>query len=240
MRQRLIKLNSWRLIPRPELAVFLTVIVMLLGSACTLPAAPEPENQPPVIHVVAAESEVLGLAECQVSCEATDADGDDLSYSWSAPDGGVLKGEGHSVIWSAPDVAGDYTMRVVVADGDGAEASDSLTITVRSGPNQLPAIISLVVTLPDQSSVTMGEAVKPTTIARWDTAEVQCNAEDPDGDELSFNWSTTGGKVHGEGDRIGWIAPGQAGNYTITVTVSDGRGGEAQGSVDFEVLCCGR
>lgn len=240
MRQRLIRLNSWRLIPRPELAVLLTVIVTLLGSACTLPPAPEPENQPPVIHVVAAQSEVLGLAECQVSCEATDADGDDLSYSWSAPDGGVLKGEGHSVIWSAPDVAGDYTMRVVVTDGNGGEASDSLTITVRSGPNQLPAITSLVVTLPDQSSITVGQGDEQITVGLLNTAEVQCNADDPDGDRLSFMWWTTGGKIMGEGHRVGWIAPGQPENYTLTVTVSDGRGGEAEASVYFEVPCCGR
>ena len=75
------RLHCW-----PKLAILLFIIVLLLGSACTLfspppePPPPEPENQPPVIHSITAEREVAASTECQISCEAADADGDDLSY----------------------------------------------------------------------------------------------------------------------------------------------------------------
>ncbi len=233
-------MSSWRLTPQSELAILLTVAVTLLGAACTTSTAPEPENQPPVIHSVTAPSEVLASTECRISCEATDADGDDLSYLWSAPDGGLLEGKEESVVWSAPDVVGNYTIRVVVTDGNGGEATDSLTVRVTSEPNQPPAITALVVTLPDQSSITVGQADEQITVGQLNTAEVQCNAEDADGDQLNFVWSTTGGKIHGEGDRVGWIAPGQAGDYILTVTVTDGRGGKAEAGMRFEVPCCGQ
>jgi hypothetical protein len=53
-------------------------------------------------------------------------------------------------------------------------------------------------------------------------------------------WRTTGGKIIGEGSTVGWISPGVSGEYTLTVVVSDGRGGKAEESVVFKVLCCGK
>ena len=79
------------------------------------------------------------------------------------------------------------------------------------GDNQLPVISSLI---PAQIQV------HPSSII-----EIQCVASDPDGDKISYEWSSTGGKFSGTGPTVSWIAPEDYGNYSIKVTVKDGKGG---------------
>ena len=55
---------------------------------------------------------------------------------------------------------------------------------------------------------------------------ITCIASDLDGDELSYQWTATGGSISGEGPSVIWIAPDTGGRYFITVTITDGRGGE--------------
>jgi hypothetical protein len=54
--------------------------------------------------------------------------------------------------------------------------------------------------------------------------QVMCNASSPDGDELSYEWSTTGGNITGTGPEVIWTAPGEVGMYDITVVVEDSQG----------------
>ena len=66
--------------------------------------------------------------------------------------------------------------------------------------------------------------------------EVHCVASDVDGDSLTYNWSSSGGTFLDTGMVTTWTAPGMPGTYTITVTVTDGRDGEAvmQLAIDVE------
>jgi hypothetical protein len=67
------------------------------------------------------------------------------------------------------------------------------------------------------------------------SAEVKCVAFDPDGDELTYVWSATGGtisplfppKSEPPGPIVEWTAPDAKGTYTITVKVADTKRGEA-------------
>ena len=61
--------------------------------------------------------------------------------------------------------------------------------------------------------------------------QVTCNASDPEGDELSYEWSTTGGNITGTGPEVIWTAPEEVGMYDITVVVSDSQGREATESI---------
>jgi hypothetical protein len=54
---------------------------------------------------------------------------------------------------------------------------------------------------------------------------VTCTASDPDGDELSYEWSANGGDISGTGGVVTWTAPQQVGIYNVTVVVTDGYGG---------------
>jgi hypothetical protein len=62
-------------------------------------------------------------------------------------------------------------------------------------------------------------------VAPSHSLQVTCNASDRDGDELSYDWSTSKGNITGTGSTITWTAPGQVGIGEITVVVDDGQGG---------------
>lgn len=69
-----------------------------------------------------------------------------------------------------------------------------------------------------------------------DSCRLECTASDPDGDELSYRWTTDSGRIDGEGSSVSWTAPETPGSYTITVAVSDGRGGEATKQLTLAVV----
>jgi len=212
----------------------LLVPALLLSSACSPPPPPTPPtplpNELPIINSLTTEKEVTTLSESQIVCEASDADGDSLTYQWSA-DGGTIKGEGSNITWGAPDAIGNYTIKVTVADGKGGTVSESATISVIDKPNQPPVISGLT---KDGSPPGEENRVKP-----WVTTILQCKAQDPDGDKLSYLWRATGGKITGEGNTVSWTSPGVNGTHTITVLVNDGRDGKADTSIVFKVACCG-
>jgi len=186
--------------------VIVAPAVLLLASSCTTVA-----NHQPIITSLEAEADwTTPLDTLQVTCTASDPDGDELSYNWLAS-GGEINGEGTTVTWTAPDSAGSYNVTVTVTDGRGGEVTKQVTITARA--NSPPTINSLVAD------------------ADWTTPsgslQVTCNALDPDGDELSYEWSTTGGDISGAGAAVNWTAPEEFGTYNITVVVTDGHGMES-------------
>ena len=65
--------------------------------------------------------------------------------------------------------------------------------------------------------------------------EIQCIAQDVNGDQLNFTWAATGGDFSGTGPIVTWKAPPNYGTYTITVTVDDGKGGLTQASLPITV-----
>jgi hypothetical protein len=73
------------------------------------------------------------------------------------------------------------------------------------------------------------EAEAPGWVAPLGSLQVMCIASDPEGDELSYNWSASGGNITGTGVAVNWTAPEEVGMYDITVVVDDGQGGEATG-----------
>jgi hypothetical protein len=175
-------------------------------------------NHRPAITSLEAPEKVLPLGSCHIVCTASDRDGDELSYNWSAS-GGNISGTGASVNWTAPDSEGFYDVTVMVTDGRGVEVMKQVTIVVRA--NQQPTITSLVAN------------------AEWTTPsgslQVVCNATDSDGDELSYEWSTTGGDISGTGAVVNWTAPEEVGMYDVTVVVKDGHGSSDTDSVSISV-----
>ena len=196
--------------------IILVTTTLLIGG-CT------PPNQSPVISsLTASEGRVNPSASCQVKCVALDPDGDKLSYSWSAS--GSISGKGYAITWTAPATAGDYTITVKVSDGRGGEATMQLTIGVTATINHPPAIDSLT--------------AEPQRVKKAKTSTIKCLATDPDGDELTYTWSASGGSISGKGSVATWVAPDTYGTYNITVTVTDSRGGQATKSVAIVVTCC--
>jgi predicted secreted protein len=175
-------------------------------------------NHGPVITSLKPEPEgVSPLGSCQIVCNAKAPHGDELSYNWSA-DGGEITGEGATVTWTAPYFAGSYNVTVTVIDSRGGNATKQITIPVRA--NRAPTITKLIAN------------------TAWTTPsgnlQVTCNATDPDGDKLSYEWTAGGGKISDTGAAVNWTAPKAVGAYNVTVMVKDGYGGE---DTRFVTLC---
>ena len=69
----------------------------------------------------------------------------------------------------------------------------------------------------------------------WTACHIECIASDPDGDELSYEWSTEGGNISGKDSTVTWTAPEVLGIHAITVVVTDGQGGESRTSLSINV-----
>ena len=193
------------------------VIIVIVAAAVILAILLDTmlaNHRPAITGLEADPEKVIPLGSCQIACNASDRDGDQLSYNWSVS-GGEINGEGATVTWTAPHSEGSYNITVIVTDGHGGEDTDYVIITVKT--NRAPTITSLI-----------ADAVW-TTPSR--SIQVTCTASDRDGDELNYEWSTDGGNISGMGAVVNWTAPAEVGTYNITVVVRDGHGQEDTRSV---------
>ncbi len=104
-------------------------------------------------------------------------------------------------------------------------------------PNQPPSVAL------DLGSVTKGSAdllrESAATVCAGDQVALRATASDPDGDTLLYSWSTTGGRIVGEGTNTAFDTTGLApGDYTVTVQVDDGCGCIAFDSKTIRVTSC--
>jgi len=176
-------------------------------------------NHLPAITSLKAEPErVLPSGSCHIVCTALDRDGDELSYNWSAS-GGEINGEGATIIWAAPDSVGFYDVTVNVTDGRGEAVIKKVTIEVRA--NKSPTINSLIADV--DWTIPLG------------SIQLTCTGSDPDGDELSYEWSATGGNISGSGTVVNWTASEEVGIYHVTVVVKDAHGRQDTRSVYLSV-----
>src|SRR5512136_235814 len=175
-------------------------------------------NHRPAIAGLEAPERVVPNGRCEVVCIASDQDGDALSYNWSAT-GGNISGTGEAVNWTAPEEVGSYNIAVTVSDNRGGEAVDDVTIEVRGNS---PPIISGLVADADWTLPSGG-------------FQVTCNASDPDGDELIYEWTATAGHISGTGSAVNWTAPEEVGIYSVTVVVKDGHGASASSLLPVSV-----
>jgi len=239
-REQSSRLQSWL---RPKYIISIAIIAVAISTGCTVsseplpepvPPPPEPVNKPPIINYVTGPQEVVPSYDAKIRCVASDLDGDTLTYSWST-DAGKITGTEDIVTWTSPPTTGKYTISVTVTDGNGGEATDSFSVSVVEKPNHAPTA-TLMVAPKDKQPFEPGE--EPVTVRRWSTVDIECIAQDPDGDDLKYEWAASDGKIDGEGSKVTYIASA-TGDHAITATVIDSRGAEFKTSVYFHVPCCG-
>jgi OmpA family protein/Big-like domain-containing protein len=196
-----------------------TGVVLRFG----IPEPPPPPNHPPVASCAANPTSVYAGSgdSVQVHVTASDPDNDSLTYSYTAT-GGTVDGTGPDARWTSSGLAvGTYTVNAKVDDGKGGTASCAADIAVQPKPNRPPTISCST----DRNPIMPGERTGITS-----------NASDPDGDTLTYSYTTTGGQVIGGGPHVQFDSTGlSAGSYTVKCAVSDGKGGNADASTNVDV-----
>jgi outer membrane protein OmpA-like peptidoglycan-associated protein len=149
-----------------------------------------------------------------------------LTYEWSSTGGKVQPKEATASIDTTGLAPGTYTVTARVSDPKmkkGGTVSCTASFTVKEPPKHPPTITC---------------SANPTTVKSGDAATITCQASSPDNRPLTYNWTSTGGKVAGT-EATGTLdtAGAPAGPITVTTTVSDDRGltASANTTVNVEV-----
>ncbi len=145
-----------------------------------------------------------------------DGEGDTLTYNWSfssRPSGSIadLTNETTVAPTFTPDLAGDYVAQLVVDDGNGHTASDTVTISTQNSPPVANAGM-------DQSAI-VGDTVYLDGSGSYDA----------DGDSFTYAWSITntpdGGGIPvviNDETATPEFVVDRSGRYTVRLTVDDG------------------
>jgi hypothetical protein len=209
------------------LAVVGVVVVMnrdslLVHSDVSVPPEDTPAvetNRPPeIVALNVASDRIEPFSMCDIVCDAIDPDGDQLSYTWTASAGEVF-GEGPAIEWGSPVAEGLYRVSIAIDDGRGGTAEYSVPLRVKA--NVPPALASLTA---DSDWVFAGESIR-----------VACEVSDVDGDEVTLEWTATGGELYGQGNAMVWLAPEEAEVYWLSVVARDSYGGESRRAIPVSV-----
>ncbi len=178
-----------------------------------------PENAAPAIDTLfSSHDQLYGTQSCELYCSARDDDEDSLTFVWSSTDGEVTP-SGATARWTAPPQPGSYAIMAEVHDGNGGYDTSIVIVTVAR--NQAPAI----------NTVTCS----PPLMLPGESSALSCDASDPDGHALAYEWSSSSGEVSGSGHTVTWTAPSAPGTYLVEVRVFDDLGGDSSDSVLLHV-----
>jgi hypothetical protein len=226
-----------------SLSVASLLLVGLVGVGCggddpPPPPPPPPQNHAPVINgPTASAPEVDSGATVQLTLSASDVDSDALAYAWTqtpaTPSGTFSDPGAASPTWVAPQVTANtsFQLRVTVTDGRGGSVTGTVTVTVRPPPsaNRSPTL-------------TQGPGASPTSVTGPSPVQLSVTASDPDNDPLTYAWTQSPASPAGSFSSTStsnptWTAPtvAAATAFTLRVTVTDGRGGSVQGTVQVQV-----
>jgi VCBS repeat-containing protein len=185
----------------------------------------EPPNTVPVVNDIDPVT-TLKNTEVTGNVAASDADGDTLSYAvtTAASHGtAVIDGAGKWTYSPAAGFVGEDSFTITVSDGKGGEASVTVKVTVAEPPNTVPVVSEVDPVTTEENTAVSGNVV----------------ASDADGDTLSYAVTTAASHgtavVDGAGKWTYSPAAGFVGEDSFTITVSDGKGGEASVTVKVTV-----
>ncbi|KFE65310.1 Kelch repeat-containing protein [Hyalangium minutum] len=207
--------------------------------AITLQALNAPQsslNEPPVIDSLVASSTSVAVGG-SISLQAT-AHGlhpeEPLTYAWSSSAGSFASDSEASTSWTAPSTPGAQTLTVTVTDSGGLSSSASVDLEVLSSDGHGSAQITVSFnSAPSVASL----SVTASQLAVGQSTSVSASASDLDDDSLSYAWSAScAGSWANASSSAAEFTPsalpgGSCNNCDLTVTVSDGRGGQTTGTL---------
>ena len=186
----------------------------------TLPLDPAgPGNTPPVANAGPDQAVNVGQTAILNGSGSTDPNGDPLTYAWSfvsRPAGSVAALSNVAAVQPTfvADVAGSYTVQLIVNDGQVNSPPDTVVVTAAPAQN-LPPVANAG---PDQA-VNVGQTVTLNG----------SGSTDPNGDPLTYAWSFVS-RPAGSVAALSNVAAVQptfvadvAGSYTVQLIVNDGQ-----------------
>ncbi|MBD9437279.1 putative Ig domain-containing protein [Pseudoxanthomonas sp. PXM03] len=178
-------------------------------------------NNIPVAPGIAAQTATTGAAWGLNLPMFSDADNDLMTYSATGLPPGLSFDPATRNITGTPTTAGTYTVTYYANDGIGGIGSTTFTITVNSPP---PANVAPVVAIPIPDRYVDYHV-------NWSYTVPANTFSDANGDTLTYSASgmPSGMTFNATTRTFAMYTPrtGTGMNYTLTVTVSDGRGGFA-------------
>jgi hypothetical protein len=87
-------------------------------------------NDPQIISIKLSEEDIFTDISYIVEADVTDADGDNLSYSWSVNGGSISDNTSNPMQWTTPRDHGDYMVNLVVNDGKGGQDTKDKSVWV--------------------------------------------------------------------------------------------------------------
>lgn len=128
--------------------------------------------------------------------------------------------------WQAPAAEGTYSLSVSLSDsgtwmcGGRLSTTGRVDVLVTSSTNRPPTVSSVTAT--------------PARLLGGQSSALGCVASDPDGDALSYSWSTDSGSLAPNGPSASFSGS-QPGVATVTCTVTDTSGASGTGSANVVV-----
>ena len=174
-------------------------------NTATTTASVVASNQPPVARAGGPYTGTAGVALALNGSTSSDPDGTIASYAWNFGDGTTGTGATPSKTYAT---AGTFTVTLTVTDNNGATHSAATTATIALPPNQPP----------------VARPGGPYTGTRGVALALNgSTSSDPDGTIASYAWN------FGDGTTGTGATPSKtyatAGSFTVTLTVTDNRGG---------------
>lgn len=168
-------------------------------------------NRPPEVSDPGDQTSIVGQS-VSLTLEATDLDGDSLTYEAENLPLGLTLNANTGVISGTPTEVNAYAVIITADDGNGGTDTAVFAWAIIAQPNSIPTI-----TDPGDQTNFIG-----------DTVNLAIDASDGDGDALFFtaNNLPTGLTINPASGAISGTTA-QAGAYAVLVTADDGNGGVA-------------
>jgi len=202
------------------------------------------QERAPVIRDLLYPAEMPASFDTTLICRTADPGDNKLQLVWSS-ENGMIRGDGESIVWTAPDVYQIYKIDVKAINISEQEVISHAAIdVVPFYPTQIDPDpeINLALPLFGSSAVYEQSLVGPLT-----AAEIACDVPFSNIKNYKYEWSCNGGKMIGSGiedgtaSKIGWVSPGVPGNYTVVLKAIDNWGDITVGCIYFKVknpACC--
>ena len=213
-----------------------TAMVIITAQQATPPDAFH-NAIPAIDSLVLSSTSVTPGDQVSVKVTAHDPNAQEtIAFQWLATCGTFANASAANTTWTAPAVAGPCSLSIKVTDQHGATVTASATINVDSANGKGQAQVSVSTNtwpvITDLAAAPNGclDAGAPTTLT--------VTASDADKDPLTYAWSTSCAGIFsasGAASPSFVLASGQTGVCTLTVVVSDGRGGSTTGELTLPI-----